>query len=296
MAKSEFDQFISDELERIKGVYHPVNAGRLERLLVRKCACTKLLPNPEDEFTDPAIGPNYGIISDYSKQFRRNIDRSLPLMDEPVIVRKMRPRGYMLLNGHHRWAAALGLRIKRIPVRIVNTVLDSDIRNVLERSTHDKRVTLDLDEVVFRPLNDPNIEKPHKLIRFGIHKKGLRLGIPALFIYLSKNGYDIWVYSSNYYSTDDVSDFFKGYGVGVDGIITGQAPDKKKAGGIRPETEKLIRNKYDRTIHIDNDLMVITFGRAGEFIEVPLDASPKEWARQIINALERKMDPADHEK
>ena len=27
--------------------------------------------------------------------------------EEPLIVEKVHPEGYMLLNGHHRWAAAL---------------------------------------------------------------------------------------------------------------------------------------------------------------------------------------------
>ncbi|MCR4831375.1 MAG: hypothetical protein K5883_07980 [Pseudobutyrivibrio sp.] len=55
----------------------------------------------------------------------------------------------MILNGHHRWAVALRLGYSNIPVKIVNLTHESDIKQILSNSTHDKRVTMDLDEVVF---------------------------------------------------------------------------------------------------------------------------------------------------
>ena len=55
----------------------------------------------------------------------------------------------MILNGHHRWAAALRLGFKTVPVKIVNLTQQTDIEKMLAASKHDKRVSLDLDETIF---------------------------------------------------------------------------------------------------------------------------------------------------
>ena len=280
MAGTEFEKFIQDEIQRDKGVLVPVKAGRLERLLVRKVACKKMHPNPEDEFCFPDIGPNLGIIQSYVTQFRTNMDKDLPLMDEPLYLQKVKPSGYLLLNGHHRWAAALRLGIKKVPVSIVNGVFESDIRVMLERSTHEKRATLDLDEVIFQNPKDSSPKKSP----FIIQKKRLRKGVPALFSFLKKNGYDIWVYSANYYSIDDVQRYFKRYSANVDGIITGMK--KKKSSEASREVENMIADKYNTTLHIDNDLLLITHKGSGEFEERQINCAPDEWSKEVITALE----------
>ena len=68
--KTEFQLFLESEVNKVKGIYYPVKAGFLRRLLIKKVSCRKLHPNPNDEFCFPEIGPNYGIISDYEKAFR----------------------------------------------------------------------------------------------------------------------------------------------------------------------------------------------------------------------------------
>ena len=75
---------------------------------------------------------------------------------------------------------------------------ESDIRKILEQSTHDKRAALDLEEVIFRPDDDPALEKELRFPKNLRYKQRIRLGIPALFYELTKNGYDIWVYAAEY--------------------------------------------------------------------------------------------------
>ena len=77
----------------------------------------------------------------------------------------------MLLNGHHRWAAALRLSIKKVPVCIVNGVYEADIKKIIETSTHEKRATLDLDEVVFANSDEAKTEKHRGLPFYGLQKK-----------------------------------------------------------------------------------------------------------------------------
>ena len=290
MAKSEFDLYLQEEVKKQEGVAYPVKASLFERMLTKQLPCDKLHPNPQDEFTFPDIGPNYEIISNYEKSIMNNIRTRQPIFDDPIMVEKLHPHGYLILNGHHRWAAAKRLRISKIPVEIINLALESDIQKILENSQHDKRATFDMDEVVFRSEDAPFLEKklgfPYSLK----HKKRIRLGIPALFYTLSKNGYDIWLYSSNYESIDDVRDYFRCYGVHVDGIITGMAKDKKNTASRKAGVEKLIANKYSVTLHVDNDMILRTEKSTGEFQEFPLDPG-ENWSKEavaVIGELEKK--------
>ena len=109
-----FDQFIADEVKKYKGVYAPVKAGILRRALIRWAPCDRLHPNPDDEFCSPKVGPNYRIISEYMNSFRLARHHTKQYCEEPLIVEKIRPDGYLILNGHHRWAAALRLGFSRI--------------------------------------------------------------------------------------------------------------------------------------------------------------------------------------
>jgi hypothetical protein len=283
--KTDLELFIEEEALKVKNTGVPVKASLIERLLVRRASCKRLHPNPEDEFTFPDIGPNMEIISSYVAQFKDNLNKGLPLMDEPLFIQKIRPSGYMLLNGHHRWAAAMRLGIRCVPVSVVNAVFDGDIRVMLEKSTHEKRATLDLDEVVFASPGEEHIEKHNGLFGIGMQKKHLRLGIPALFKHLKVRGYDIWVYSSQFYSTDDLKRYFKHYSVSVDGIITGMKKQTAKS-GARKSVEEMIANRYSTTLHIDRDLLLITKSRSNDFREIAINCKPQEWSGAVIDALD----------
>lgn len=282
--KTAFEEFISNEIEKQKGLYIPIKASAMERLMVKSADPMTLHPNPEDEFCFPEIGPSYKIISEYVEQIQHRQRQDAPPFDEPVIVEKTRPDGYMLLNGHHRWAAALRLGLKKIPIKIVNLALESDIKTMLENSKHDKRVTIDLDEVLFLPEKDPNVETGPAFSE-AKQKVRLRLGVPALFHYLTKKGYDIWVYSAYYYSIDDIKQFFGKYSVNVDGIITGTGKRKASNSEASRKMEKLISNKYEKTIHIDNESLILTRGQGKDFEEREIEAESQNWAKKVIDLI-----------
>ncbi len=67
--KPNFKAFLEEEVLKIKGIYHPVKAGFLRCLLIRKLPFRALHPNPYDEFCFPDIGPSDRIISEYRKAF-----------------------------------------------------------------------------------------------------------------------------------------------------------------------------------------------------------------------------------
>lgn len=285
MAKTEFEKKIYDDVQKQKGTSFTVKASLLERLLVRKTACSNLHPNAEDEFTFENVGPSMRIIGEYEEKFRYNQRHNQPIFDDALIVEKLHPKGYLLLNGHHRWAAAMRCQIKKVPIKIVNLAQDSDIKKILENSKHDKRVTLDLDEVIFRSDNDKYVEAVPKfrLIKF---KKKLKLGVPALFHYLSKQGYDIWVYSAQYYSIDDIQRFFRAYSVHVDGIITGTEKRKASNAASAVQREKMIAAKYKQTLHIDNDMVLMTGDVEGaKYKKYDLNVPADEWSRKAIDII-----------
>ena len=281
MARTKEEEFIYEEVKKYEGIGVPVKAGFLERLLVKKVACKKLHPNPDDEFSIPSVGPSFSIVSNYEKSFRRN---SVQL--EPLTVEKMHPDGYMLLNGHHRWLAAIRCGIKSFPVEIVNPTTVDDIRKMLASSDHHKRVTLDLDEVVFSTDDQDALEKKPGFPYSMIYKERIKLGIPALFHYCNTKGYDIWVYSANFYSPDYIQSFFRRYNSRVDGVVTGTAKKMGKDSAKKKEIESMVSKKYNETIHIDKDMLIRTDSLTKEFDEYPLSGSSADWSKEIMKIMD----------
>ena len=147
--KTQFEQFIADEIEKNRGLLVPVKASLAERMFVRKAHWKDLHPNPDDEFCFPSIGPNFEIISNYEQMIREGRWASKSVRRDPITVEKVLPKGYMILNGHHRWGAAVKMNYSPLPISIVNLTHETDVERMVARSRHDKRVTLDLDELVF---------------------------------------------------------------------------------------------------------------------------------------------------
>lgn len=292
MAKTQFDTFLQEEVNKVKGIYYPVRAGFLRRRFVRRVDIRKLHPNPNDEFCYPDIGPNYSIMSGYTSAYAKYGTKPADMAyvdtpaKEPIEVEKTMPDGYMILNGHHRWGGAIQAGMSKISIRIVDLTRDTDIRKMLLQSKSDRRVTVDLDEVVFRPDNDPFLEKK---LRFPLNrqfKERIRRGIPALFQALNGRGYDIWVFTSRYLSLDYLRYYFKRYHVHVTGIVTGTmrkgADEEKKA-----ELKKLFEEKYSSTVTIDNEVVIRTRQGSPDFDEYRLSGSPETWSREVLDVFEK---------
>ncbi len=278
MAETRFEADLREKLELQRGVYFPVRAHLSERLLVKKASPKDLLPNAEDEFCVQGIGPNYGIISGYEEKIKDALRRDVPFFDEPILVEKLRPKGYLIINGHHRWAAALRMGLKKVPISIVNLAQAMDIRKILIESDNDKRAVFDLDEVLFRSPDDPYLEKPLRFpLNLRFHER-IRLGVPALFCFLKQEGYDIWVYSANYYSYDDVKLLFLHYSAVIDGAITGI----RKRSQIKKKTGALFKEKYSATLHIDNDSVLVAQNNPEYHV---LSGNARDWSSEIMDIV-----------
>jgi hypothetical protein len=234
-----------------------------------------------------SVGPSYKIIGEYEKKFRDALRMEGRVIDEPLTVEKLLPHGYLLLNGHHRWAAAMRCQIKRVPIKIINCATESDIKTILEKSQHDKRVAIDLDEVIFRDPDYKYLEKKAFTFPMSLRfKQRIRLGIPALFYYLAKHGYDIWVYAADFYSIDDIQKFFRTYSVHVDGIITGVGKLEQYHSDSEKKMRELFNNKYQLTLHIDNDSILETRSDTKKFEEHAITSSEEDWSKTAIAIVE----------
>ena len=120
MAKTQLMEFVLDDIEKQKGVAIPVRASLLERLIVTSASCKSIHPNPEDEFSIESVGPSYRIIGEYQAKFRDAMRMGSRPFDEPLMVEKLRPHGYLLLNGHHRWAGVIRACVPTIRIQVVD--------------------------------------------------------------------------------------------------------------------------------------------------------------------------------
>ena len=291
--KTNFRAFLEEEVLKIKGIFHPVKAGFLRCLLIRRLPLRALHPNPYDEFCIPEIGPSDRIISEYRKAFAtyKNDPQADAFVNssafEPLQVQKISPDGYLILNGHHRWAAAYLNELKSIKVEIVDLTQKDMILDALRSSRHDKRVTLDLDEVVFCPEDFPSCEKPLPRLLRKRYKERVRLGIPALFQFLKRQGYDVWVYTARYYSVNYLRQFFFHYRCPVAGFITGIGRKGPAGVDMKQQLESMFEEKYLSTLHIDQQLVLRTITGAAGFSDWPLTNSDSRWSGEVMDIVQK---------
>lgn len=277
-------EYVQQEIKKYDGSYLPVKANFLEQIFIKKLPPQKLHPNPSDEFCLPEIGPNDEIIGKYVKQISFNEQHSMRMFDEPLIIEKMRPDGFMLLNGHHRWAAALRMNVKTVPVSVTNMTHVKDIIGQIEKSDRNKRASINLDDVVFCQNSTEASEKPLFFPFNKIFPERIHLGIPGLVFALQKAGYDVWVYSSGYTSTDYIKQLFRHYRIGVDGIINGA----NRFNSDRSNINDLMRKKYRITLNIDMESVSWIRSDTKDFNQIEIVSGDGNWASQVI-AIVRKL-------
>ena len=280
----ELTDYIRDDIESHRGRWYPIKASHFEQLFVHKLPVDKLHPNPEDEFTSAAVGPSTRIINEYREMIRFAQAHGDPPISERLIVEKIAPSGYMIINGHHRWSAALLERLKKVPVDIVNLTHDEDLHHMLNSTNRELRVAIDLDQVILTQSSDVSHEKPVSFFASLLYKDKLRQGCPTLINALHRMGYDVWVYTRGYHSSEYISKLFKCYNFKVDGIINGVGAPGRSPLNDEATKEKFNR-KYIRSIHIDTDQISYIDKATREFIAIKVGADKADWAAQVIDII-----------
>lgn len=287
--KTEFSEFVARDIKKYEGVRIPLKTSLIMRIFKRWTKCTNLHPNPDDEFCFPNVGPSYSIISDYENRMKFEMGHGgspWDITDERLMVERMYPEGYMLINGHHRWAAAIRLGIKKAPIKILNLTHEDDIIDIIERSKNDKRVAIDLDDLIFvNEAEYPAEKKLPYLADLRYDKKRIRLGFPALCRFFQSRGYDVWVFTSEYCSVDHIEGLLKRYHVTPDGIITASGRIEKTEENKKKRIREMMKKKYIRTITLYNDLMIVVNSQTGDSDQIPLEGSANEWVLDVEKAV-----------
>ena len=291
--KTEFTEFIANDIKKYEGVRLPLKSSLLRRAFVRWARCTNMHPNPDDEFCFPDIGPSYTIISDYENQMRGQMAHGYSpweKMEDRIMVERMYPEGYMIINGHHRWAAALRLALKKAPIKILNLVHEEDIVNIIERSKNDKRVTIDLNELVFVNEAECPAEKKLPFPASRRYRERIRLGFPALCRFLQAHGYDVWVFTSDFCSVDHIEGLLGRYHVKPDGIITASGRLEKTSEARKKHIKEIMKKKYVKTLNLYNDMVISIDGPSGDFDQIALDTTPADWSASVQDTVKKIED------
>lgn len=286
IANENYRKYVIDDLRNHKGLYHPVKAPLFMRIKTINMNPKKLHPNPEDEFSVEEIGPNWEIVNDYEKSIRLNLEVDLQMFPEPLMVTKLDKGGYMLLNGHHRWLAALnvqvprffkglGYKIPNVPVKIVNVTGEEDIYKVVNKSSRDKCVTIDLDEVL---LIDDSPKAPFNRI----YKINLRENASLLICELKRMGFDVWVYTGSYMSAAYINGLFKVNNCKVDGVVNG-INGKTKVVNLRD----IFRNKYKHIVHVDNSTITCVDTKLKDYEIVDITSDESGWAAAVVEMVKQ---------
>ncbi|MBR2281249.1 MAG: ParB N-terminal domain-containing protein [Spirochaetales bacterium] len=278
-----YQVYVLEDLKNLGELSHPVRAGLLERLLVRNISLNRLHANPDDEFSDPATGPNYEIVGNYRQKFVKCRMYHIKPDTDPLTVEKLSTGGYRLLNGHHRWMAMRMINMKRTRITIVNTIPASKIISAIEKSENDKCISFDLDEVLICDGKSVAADRSPRFPFNLIYRERIRQSIGACFKELGRLGFDIWVYTGSYRSKGYMEGLLRHHRAKVDGIMNGLKA-KRPGSGI----SKAFKDKYKVIVHADNDSVVWIDTGTREFEDIKV-SSDDDWASQVIQKVRQQM-------
>lgn len=111
---------IQDDVAKYSKGREMVRANFIDILTVRHLPPDQMHANPDDDFVNPNIGPNEEILEKYIEEAKRNLQMGEVSFDEAIMVSKLEDGEYMIVNGHHRWAAAIKVGLTEVRVVVVN--------------------------------------------------------------------------------------------------------------------------------------------------------------------------------
>ena len=149
------------------------------------------------------------------------------------------------------------------------------------------RVSFDLDAVLFVNPATHKTEPPLPFPLSGMFKERLRLGTPELINTLQKMGYEVWVYTSSFRSEWYIRTLFKCYGVRFDGIINGERHLKEVQRDRKERLPQKMPNFYRISLHVDDETVVVTYGKQYGFDVFQLDAQDDDWKEKVIARAEQ---------
>ena len=156
-----------------------------------------------------------------------------------------------------------------------------------DNNTNKMRVSFDLDEVLFvnpqTHLTEPQLRFPYSKMYW----ERLRLGAPELIRKLQERGIEVWVYTSSYRTQKYIKRLFRHYGVKFDGIVNAQRHLEEVQRGRKETLPQKLPNMYRISLHIDDEEIVCTYGKAYGFNVYQLNAHDDDWEEKILERVDQ---------
>ena len=116
---------VQNDVAKYSGARQKVRANIIDLLTVRHLPPDKLHANPDDDFCNLKVGPNEEIVDKYIEEARRDMEVGEMSFDEAIMIAKLENGEYMIVNGHHRWAAAIKVGLTQVRVVVVNPGMEN---------------------------------------------------------------------------------------------------------------------------------------------------------------------------
>lgn len=149
------------------------------------------------------------------------------------------------------------------------------------------KVSFDLDEVLFvSPLThktEPALPFPLNII----FKERLRYGTPSLINELKRRGYEVWVYTSSYRTQRYIKCLFGLYGVRFTEIVNAQRHLEEVQRNRKEMLPQKLPNNYRISLHIDDEDVVVSYGKTYGFEVYQLNAHDDDWKEKILGRMEQ---------
>lgn len=147
------------------------------------------------------------------------------------------------------------------------------------------RVSFDLDEVLFV---SPNTHKTEPALSFPfnlIFRERLRYGAPALIRQLHREGFEVWIYTSSFRSEYYIKSLFALYRVHFDGIVNGNRHLREVQQNRKEILPQKMPSRYRISLHIDDETVICSAGKAYGFNVYQLDAEDEQWKEKIMERV-----------
>lgn len=154
-----------------------------------------------------------------------------------------------------------------------------------QNNNNKMRVSFDLDEVLFV---SPHTHKTEPALKYPfnkIYKERLRLGTARLIPHLQSLGFEVWVYTSSFRTEKYIRRLFRHYHVKFDQIVNAQRHLKEVQGNKLNTLPQKLPNYYRISLHIDDEEVVATYGKAYGFKVFQLNAQDDDWEQKIIERV-----------
>jgi len=115
-----FMKRVQEDIAKYGNKRSVIRASIVDILTVKKLSPDQMHANPDDDFSNPKVGPNEEIVDMYIEEAQKNMVSGMTSFEEPIMVAKMDHGDYMIVNGHHRWAAAIKVGLDKVRVIVVN--------------------------------------------------------------------------------------------------------------------------------------------------------------------------------